>query len=75
LEKPRNCNGHDLNWILCSAWKKWIIEIPLERPPYSPDLTPCDFWAFPNMKKELRSKKFWNDQQSAAHFWEVGGAL
>jgi hypothetical protein len=24
---------------------------PLEYPPYSPDLAPCDFWAFPTMKK------------------------
>jgi histone-lysine N-methyltransferase SETMAR len=30
---------------------------PLEHPPYSPDLTPCDFWAFPTMKRELRGKK------------------
>jgi hypothetical protein len=25
----------------------------LEHPPYSPDLTPCNFWAFPTMKREL----------------------
>jgi len=27
---------------------------PLEHPPYSSDLSPCDFWAFPNMKRGLR---------------------
>jgi hypothetical protein len=27
---------------------------PLEQPPYSPDLAPCDFWAYPTMKMELR---------------------
>jgi hypothetical protein len=32
LEKPR-----DLNWILCSVWKKWIGRTPLEHPPYSPE--------------------------------------
>jgi hypothetical protein len=38
LEKPRNCMGRDLNWILCSAWKEWIDGTPLEYLPYSPDL-------------------------------------
>jgi hypothetical protein len=67
--------GRDLNWILCSAWKKWIGGTPLEHPPYSPDLAPCDFWTFPTMKRELQGKKFRSDQRSAARFWEVGGAL
>jgi hypothetical protein len=38
LEEPRNFMKQDLNWILCSAWKKWISGTPLERPPYSPCL-------------------------------------
>jgi hypothetical protein len=42
---------------------------------YNPDLAPCDFWAFPTMKRELRGKKFRSDQRSTAHFREVGGAL
>jgi hypothetical protein len=53
LEKPRNLMGRDLNWILCSAWKKWISGTPLEQPSYSPDLDPCNFWAFPTMRREL----------------------
>jgi len=24
--------------------------------PYRPDLAPCNFWAFPTMKRELRGK-------------------
>jgi histone-lysine N-methyltransferase SETMAR len=48
---------------------------PLEHPPYSPDLAPCDFWAFQTVKREIRGKKFRSDQRSAAHFREVGGAL
>jgi hypothetical protein len=40
LEKPGNVIGRDPNWILCSAWKKWIGGTPLEHPPYSPDLAP-----------------------------------
>ena len=27
-------------------------------PPYSLDLAPCDFWAFPLLKKQLRGKRF-----------------
>jgi hypothetical protein len=75
LKKPRNRMGRDMNWILCSAWKTWIGGTPLEHPQYSPDLAPCDFWAFPTMKRELRGKKFRSDERSAARFREVGGAL
>jgi hypothetical protein len=65
----------ELNWILCSAWKKWMGGTPLEHPPYSPVLAPCNFWAFPIIKRELRGKEFRSDQRSTAHFREVGGAL
>jgi hypothetical protein len=73
--EPRNRMGRNLNWILCSAWKKRIDGTPLELPPYSSDLAPCDFWAFPTMKRELRGKRFRSNQRSAARFGEVGGAL
>jgi hypothetical protein len=33
LEKPRDRTGRNLNWILCSAWKKWIDGTALEHPP------------------------------------------
>jgi hypothetical protein len=42
---------------------------------FNSDLAPCDFWAFPTMKRERRGKKFRSDQRSAARFREVGGAL
>jgi hypothetical protein len=71
LEKPRNRMGRDLNWILCSVWKKWISGAPLEHP----DLAPCDFSSFATMKREPRGKKFRSDQRFAARFREVGGAL
>jgi hypothetical protein len=73
--KAQNRMGRDLNWILCSAWKKWIGGTPLEHPPYNPNLAPRDFWAFPTMKRELQGNKFRSDQRSAARFREVGGAL
>jgi hypothetical protein len=42
---------------------------------FNSDLSPCDFWAFPTMKRELQGKKFQGDQRFAAHFREAGGAL
>jgi hypothetical protein len=35
---------------------------------FNSDLTPCNFWAFPTMKRELQSKKYPGDQLSAACF-------
>lgn len=34
----------------------------LDHPPYSPDLAPCGFFLFPNLKKELRGKRFNTDE-------------
>ena len=28
------------------------------QPPYSPDLAPCDFWLFPNLKSPLKGTRF-----------------
>jgi hypothetical protein len=33
-----------------------------EHLPYSPDLAPCHFWAFPTMKRKLQGKKFQSDR-------------
>lgn len=35
----------------------------LNHPPYSPDLAPSDYYLFPKMKKELRGKKFGDDEE------------
>ena len=35
----------------------------LSHAPYSPDLAPCDFWAFPVLKRRLAGVKFDTDQQ------------
>jgi hypothetical protein len=55
---------------------------PLEHPPYGPDLAPCDSWAFPTMKRELRGQNRLfhyppepGGKLSAARFREVGEAL
>jgi hypothetical protein len=31
--------------------------IPVEHPPYSPDIAACDFWAFSPLKCALQGKK------------------
>lgn len=40
----------------------------IPHPPYSPDLSPCDFWLFPKIKAELRGKQF-SDRKA------LGGAI
>jgi hypothetical protein len=71
LEKPRNCMGARYELILCSSWKKWISGIPLEHLPYSPDFTPCDFWAFPTTKgcSEIRNFEVINSLQHIFEKW------
>jgi hypothetical protein len=52
LEKRRNRMGQDLNWHLCSAWKKWIGGTPSEHSPHSPDLARLiRFLGFSNHEK------------------------
>jgi hypothetical protein len=51
LEKPRYRMGRNLNWILCSTWKKWIGGTPSEHPPYSPHVAPMRFLGFSNHEK------------------------
>ena len=36
---------------------------PVHRPPYSPDLTPGDFFLFPQMKNVLKGKHFANEEE------------
>ena len=38
----------------------------LPHPPYSPDLAPCDFFLFPNMKKWLGGKRFTSNEEVIA---------
>jgi hypothetical protein len=55
---------------------------PLKHPPYSPDLTPCDFWEFSTTKLELRGQNRMFHylpeacgKRFAVRFREVDGAL
>ncbi|KAJ8728788.1 hypothetical protein PYW07_006484 [Mythimna separata] len=35
----------------------------INHPPYSPDLAPSDYFLFPNLKKDLRGKRFSDDEE------------
>jgi hypothetical protein len=74
-KSPENAWGRDLNCmtdVLMGFHRSTFSEPNTE---FNSDLAPCDFWAFPTMKRELRGKKFQSDQRSAARFEEVGRAL
>ncbi|GFV37246.1 histone-lysine N-methyltransferase SETMAR [Trichonephila clavipes] len=51
-----NARQHIARCVLAVSQQNNIDILP--QPPYSPDLTPCDFWLFPLLKKPLRGKRF-----------------
>jgi hypothetical protein len=75
LEKTRNHMGRDLDGMVDVLMGFYRSTFSKPNTEFSSDLASCDLWAFPTMKRELRGKKFRNDQLSAARFREVGGAL
>jgi hypothetical protein len=58
LEKPRNHMERDLDCmadVLIGFHQSTFSKPKTE---FNLDLTLCDFWAFPTMKRELQGKKF-----------------
>jgi hypothetical protein len=74
LEKPRNRMGLDLDCMadVLMGFHRSTISKPNTE--FNSDLVPCDFWAFPTMKRELRGRKHRSDHWPAARFREVGRA-
>ena len=35
----------------------------LQHPPYSPDLSPCDFHIFADLKKDILGRRFYSDEE------------
>jgi hypothetical protein len=68
LEKPRNRMGRDLDWMadVLMGFHRSTFSKPKTK--FNSDLAPCDFRAFPTMKRELRGKKFRSEQRPAAPF-------
>lgn len=52
-----NAAPHTKRDVIQLLTKEYDWEI-LEHPPYSPDLSPCDFFWFPRVKVNLRGKRF-----------------
>jgi len=48
--------------ICCDTLEDIGAEL-LVHPPYSPDLAPCDFFLFPELKKYLRGRRFETDEE------------
>lgn len=46
-----------------------VRELP--HPPYSPDLSPCDFYLFPVVKNKLRGKRFQSPDEAVAAYLEI----
>jgi hypothetical protein len=72
LEKPRNrmWRGLDCMADVLMGFHRSTFSKP--KTEFNSDLTPCDFWAFSTMKRELRCKKFRSDQRSVARFSRSG---
>ena len=51
-----NIPPHALHLVQSCLAKHQITQVT--RPPYSPDLVPCDFWLFPKLKSPLKKKRF-----------------
>ena len=51
-----NAPAHSSNLLQQFLAKHKVVQ--LHRPPYSPDIAPCDFWMFPKLKMALEGKRF-----------------
>ena len=38
----------------------------IPHPAYSPDLAPSDYFLFPNLKKDIRGRHFWSNEEVMA---------
>ena len=54
---PAHKSGDTMLWLDLEEFKLLI------QSPYSPDLAPCDFWAFPVLKRRLAGQKSDTDEE------------
>jgi hypothetical protein len=47
----------------------------LEHPPYLPDLAPCDFYLFPEVKSVLKGTHFVSVENVKVKTWEILNSL
>jgi hypothetical protein len=53
LEKLRNLTGRDLNCMMGVLMRFHQSTFSKPNTEFNSDLAPCDYWAFPTMKREL----------------------
>ncbi len=53
-----NAPAHVSNLALEYLHKVDMAERLWDHPPYSPDLAPCNFWAFPTLKSHIKGHRF-----------------
>ena len=53
---PDNARLHGTKYVTVTI--EDIAFEAIEHSPYSPDLSPCEFWLFPNSKKHLGGQQF-----------------
>ena len=46
------------NYMLVTDYLTKVGIKTVPHPPYSPDLTPCDFWLFPKLKEKIRDCRY-----------------
>jgi histone-lysine N-methyltransferase SETMAR len=56
-----NLKCRDAKKITGKLQKKHITRAP--HPPYSPDLSPCDFWFFGMVKQKIKDREFCSAQE------------
>ena len=71
---------HNDNAKLHRPWitNEFLLENHVEQyqnSAYSPDLTPCDFFLFPKLKKHLRGIRFNDDNEMVTAFEQAIGSL
>ena len=64
-----NASSHKAATVRKYLKQEKVVELP--RPPYSPDLAPCDFFLFLRLKKTPRWKKLSNAQKSRFGYFSV----
>ena len=49
-----------LQWMLLNGYEL------IPHPTYSPDLAPSDYFLFPSLKKDIRGRHFWSNEEVVA---------
>ena len=56
-----NAPAHTSHIVQATLREQNIFQLP--HPPYSPDLSPCDYYLFPKLKEYLRGKRFGSNEE------------